>query len=194
MSFETVLNPATAPATLLADLKTQWLDFRAAAEFQRIERLLLVIAGLSGGGGGGGSSPDDQELTIWTDDSGAYFYRRAVRDAAGVTTYDTITVTGAAYVVGTNPRPAGTAPTISKTRQVSVTTSFVALASLAGRSVGVLNNTGADLDVRRAAETAAGQLITLKNGQSARFSVTANMSELEIRAAAGAAGVQLIIE
>lgn len=82
----------------------------------------------------------------------------------------------------------------SQLRTESVTTSYVALPSLRGTNVSILNKTGADLLIRKAAETTAGYEITLPDGSSVGLSVVANASEIEIKAAAGAFGVNYIVE
>lgn len=79
-------------------------------------------------------------------------------------------------------------------RTVSVTDTWAALPDLAAREVSILNNTGADLEARYASEDGADQMLTLKDGQTAGLPVVSKASEIEIRAAVGADGVQLIIE
>lgn len=82
----------------------------------------------------------------------------------------------------------------AQTRTVSVTTSYVALANLPGRNVSILNRTGADLLVRMASETTAAFEVTIPTGGSVGMSVNNNAKEIEIKAAAGAAGVDYIVE
>lgn len=81
----------------------------------------------------------------------------------------------------------------TQTRTVSVTTSYVALENLKAKEVSILNNTGANMLIRMVNEPNAGSEITLKDGQSVALAVVANANEIEIKAAAGASGVQIVV-
>lgn len=76
----------------------------------------------------------------------------------------------------------------------SVTTSYVALAAHRGENVSILNGTGADLLIRYGSVTTAGREITLADGQSVGLSICATSSEIEIKAASGAGGVQVVVK
>lgn len=81
------------------------------------------------------------------------------------------------------------------TRTISVTTSWAALPDISGSYVTILNQTGADLLVSTAAEGSEdANKITIKDGSTVNFDVFANASEVRIKAAAGASGVNLIVE
>ena len=82
----------------------------------------------------------------------------------------------------------------SQTRTVSVTDAWAALADIPAKRVSVLNSTGAALELRMAAETSAGQQITIPDAASVVLSVVSNAKEIQIKASAGAAGVQLVID
>ncbi len=69
-------------------------------------------------------------------------------------------------------------------RSASVTSSWVALSSLPCRNVSISNGTGANLYIRKAAETTSGHSITIPDGGSVGISVVGNAAELEISAAA----------
>ncbi|MEN3942996.1 hypothetical protein WJU23_16985 [Prosthecobacter sp. SYSU 5D2] len=75
----------------------------------------------------------------------------------------------------------------------AVTTGWVALAAHRGEQVSVLNGTGAVLQVRYASQTAAGREITLADGQSVGLNLCATSGEVQIKAAAGAAGVHVVV-
>lgn len=76
----------------------------------------------------------------------------------------------------------------------SVTTSYVALAAHRGENVSILNGTGDDLLIRYASETGTGREITLADGQSVGLSICATSSEIQIKAAGAAAGVQVVVK
>jgi len=82
----------------------------------------------------------------------------------------------------------------SRTRTQSVTTSWAALPDVRGEYVSILNGTGAALEVRHSGQTAAGESVTIADGQSLGLKVAANASEVQIKAAGGAAGVQIVID
>lgn len=82
----------------------------------------------------------------------------------------------------------------SRLRTVSVTTSWVSLPDVAGSDVSVLNNTGADLQLRMRDLHTAAEVITLKDGQGMSVGVCASAAEIQILAAAGAAGVHVIVD
>lgn len=84
----------------------------------------------------------------------------------------------------------------SQLRSASVTSSWVALTALAGKNVSILNKTGADLLIRKAAETTAGFVVTVPDGGSVGIALVANASEVEISAAAAGpvAGISYIVE
>ena len=82
----------------------------------------------------------------------------------------------------------------SQLRSVSATTSWAALPSLPAKAVSILNGTGAALEIRKEAEDEAGELITLPDGRDVGIAVVANAAEIQIKAASGAAGVQLVID
>jgi len=78
---------------------------------------------------------------------------------------------------------------------VSVTNSWAALPSQGASSFSILNNTGADLLIARGDQTAdTSKINTIKDGQSASYSVNRNTKEFSIKADAGASGVQIIAE
>lgn len=58
----------------------------------------------------------------------------------------------------------------------------------------MLNLTGADLQVRYADETGVDELVTIPDKAPLSLIVSANSNEVQIRAAAGASGVQLFIK
>ena len=78
-------------------------------------------------------------------------------------------------------------------RTISVTTSWVALPDLRGVRVDFLNRTGADLQIRYARETGADQLVTIPDGAPIALRAAANASEIQIKAAAGATGVNVVV-
>jgi hypothetical protein len=82
----------------------------------------------------------------------------------------------------------------SITRTASTTAGWVALDSDSGSVVSILNKTGADLQIRKAAETGAGEQITIPDGSSVALSIAANASEIEIKGAGVATGVQYIVD
>lgn len=84
----------------------------------------------------------------------------------------------------------------SQLRTASVTSSWVALAALPGQNVSVKNLTGANLYLRKAAETTVGFQVTLAAGDSVGLSIVSNASEIEISAvgAGPTAGVNYIVE
>lgn len=84
----------------------------------------------------------------------------------------------------------------SQLRSASVTSSWVALTALTGRYISILNKTGADLLIRKAAETTAGFVVTLPDGGSVGLSLVANVSEVEISAVAAGptTGISYIVE
>lgn len=79
-------------------------------------------------------------------------------------------------------------------RQVSVTTSFVALESQRCSRVNILNSTGASMDIQMQGDTGSGKLISLPTATSVTIGVVSNASEIGIKAASGASGVQLVID
>lgn len=81
----------------------------------------------------------------------------------------------------------------STTRTQSVTTSWADLPDVRGSEVSILNRTGAALEIRHGGDTDAGEQITISDGQSVALKVAANASEIEIKASAGAAGVQIVV-
>lgn len=84
----------------------------------------------------------------------------------------------------------------SQLRSASVTSSWVALTALSGKNVSILNKTGADLLIRKAAETTAGFVVTVPDGGSVGIALVSNVSEVEISAAGAGptAGVSYIVE
>lgn len=82
----------------------------------------------------------------------------------------------------------------SRHRTQSVTTSWAGLPDLKAERVSLLNKTGADLEIRHAGQTSAGEQITIADGQSVGLQVNWKASEIQIKASAGAAGVQIIID
>jgi hypothetical protein len=78
-------------------------------------------------------------------------------------------------------------------RTISVTTNWVSLPDLRGVRVDFLNRTGAALQIRYARETGVDQLITIPDGAPAALRTLANASEIQIKAVAGATGVNLVI-
>ena len=76
----------------------------------------------------------------------------------------------------------------------SVTTSWVDLESRSGQRVSILNSTGADLLIRMKGDNAAGRTTTLADTQSVALGIVAVSSEIQISAAAGAAGVQVVVD
>lgn len=82
----------------------------------------------------------------------------------------------------------------SQCRSQSVTTSYVALAALPATRVSISNKTGAALLVRMAAETTAGYELSLDDNDSVVLQVVASSAEVEIKAAAGVAGVYYVVD
>jgi hypothetical protein len=82
----------------------------------------------------------------------------------------------------------------SQLRTASVTTSYVPLTALRGTNVSILNRTGAPLLIRKATETTAGFEITISDLSSVGISIVASASEIEIKAAGAASGVNYIVE
>lgn len=78
-------------------------------------------------------------------------------------------------------------------RQVSVTTSWAALPAIRAGQVHCINLTGADLEIRYAGDTSAGHLVAIPDKGFVALPVVNQSSELQIKAAAGAAGVNLVI-
>lgn len=84
----------------------------------------------------------------------------------------------------------------SQLRTASVTSAWVALPSLTGKNVSIKNKTGADLYVRKAAETTSGFQTTLADGESVGLTIVSNAAEIEISAvgAGPTSGVNYIVE
>jgi hypothetical protein len=80
----------------------------------------------------------------------------------------------------------------TKLRTVSATTSFASLEEIRCETVRLINNTGAVLNVRMRSEHQSGQSIVLANGQDVTLTVAQSSAEVQIQAASGAAGVQVI--
>ena len=85
-------------------------------------------------------------------------------------------------------------------RNQAVTTSWVALPDIPAHGVSILNSTGAALFIATQADITAGggtpaanTIRTLPDGMSEGYELTISAKELCIKAAAGAAGVQLNI-
>ncbi len=81
-------------------------------------------------------------------------------------------------------------------RTVSVTTSWAPLGDVVAGRVSILNNTGAAIQVRFAHDDTSGHSITLKDGQSSPplLLMSRNITEVEIKADAGADGVELFLD
>ena len=76
--------------------------------------------------------------------------------------------------------------------QVSVTTSWASLPAETARSVSILNNTGASMDIRH--NQTSGDYLSLKDGQAVElFPGTGRAETIQIKAGAGASGVQVVI-
>lgn len=81
----------------------------------------------------------------------------------------------------------------SQLRTVSVTNTYAPLPDLPCSRVSVLNRTGNDMQMRIASETLTNQNITLPSALSVAVQTT-NAKFIEIKAAAPATGVQLVID
>lgn len=81
----------------------------------------------------------------------------------------------------------------SQLRSVSVTNTYAPLPDLPCSRVSILNRTGNDMQVRIASETLTNQNITLPTSLSVAVQ-TSNAKFIEIKAAAPASGVQLVID
>lgn len=75
--------------------------------------------------------------------------------------------------------------------QVSVTTGWVALPSRSASNVSIENNTGADLLVRTERDQAT-EYNTIATGKSVGVPVVGNSSEVLIKAAVGASGINVV--
>lgn len=73
----------------------------------------------------------------------------------------------------------------------SVTTNWVSLNPVRADVACILNNTGADLLVNTIRDLAT-QYITIKDGASVAIPVMGNTQDVRIKAAAGAAGVNVV--
>lgn len=81
---------------------------------------------------------------------------------------------------------------MQKLRSFTPSATWDALPVEAGKSVEILNNSGAVLELRWAHDTESGHQITLKDGQSVRLNPAALASEIEAQGA-GTDAVSLII-
>lgn len=79
------------------------------------------------------------------------------------------------------------------TRNVSVTTGYVSLPAAPAKHVAIKNSTGVVVSVRKASETASNQEITLANGESVALQTAGNASEIQVKGASAASGLNYII-
>lgn len=77
---------------------------------------------------------------------------------------------------------------------VSVTTAWVALPTHKADHVSIKNKTGADLLVRKADRANPDDQITLEDDESVGMYVSDSCSDIEIKAAGGATGVQVVTQ
>lgn len=77
---------------------------------------------------------------------------------------------------------------------VSVTTAWVALPTHKADHVSIKNKTGADLLVRKADRADPNDEITLEDDESIAMVVSGSCSDIEIKAAGGATGVNVVTQ
>jgi len=81
----------------------------------------------------------------------------------------------------------------SRTRNTGATAGWVALPAEIANDVSIYNYTSADLDIRKADATGSTQFITIADGQTVVLTVASNASEIEVRGAGVAPGVNYVL-